>query len=103
MILYFRFRICYLTFVLKIKDDKNCRRDLVSLGEVLLRFDSGDERIQTTRDFRIFDGYEYNVARNLAKAFRVKTIIATALADNALGRLGEIENLIGGGSAAVQR
>lgn len=76
--------------MLKIKDEKNCRRDLISLGEVLLRFDAGDERIQTARDFRVFDGGgEYNVARNLAKTFRLKTAIATALADNALGRLAE--------------
>jgi 2-dehydro-3-deoxygluconokinase len=37
----------------KIKDKKNCRWDLVSLGEVLLRFDSGDERIHTTQNFRV--------------------------------------------------
>lgn len=79
--------------MLKIKDKKNCRRDLVSLGEVLLRFDSGDERIHTTRDFRVFDGGgEYNVARNLAKTFRQRTAIVTALTDNLLGRLAE--NLI---------
>ncbi len=79
--------------MLKIKDEKNCRWDLVSLGEVLLRFDSGDERIHTAQDFRVFDGGgEYNVARNLAKVFRQKTAIVTALADNALGRLAE--NLI---------
>jgi 2-dehydro-3-deoxygluconokinase len=82
-----------LPYVLKIKDKKNCRWDLVSLGEVLLRFDSGDERIHTTQNFRVFDGGgEYNVARNLAKVFRQKTAIVTALADNALGRLAE--NLI---------
>ena len=79
--------------VLKIKDKNNCRWDLISLGEVLLRFDSGDERIQTTQNFRVFDGGgEYNVARNLAKTFRQKSAIITALADNALGRLAE--NLI---------
>ncbi len=63
------------------------------MGEVLLRFDSGDERIHTTQNFRVFDGGgEYNVARNLAKTFRQRTAIVTALADNALGRLAE--NLI---------
>lgn len=66
---------------------------MISLGEVLLRFDPGDERIQTTQNFRVFDGGgEYNVCRNLAKTFRQKTAILTALADNALGRLAE--NLI---------
>lgn len=82
--------------MLKINDEKKCRWDLISLGEVLLRFDSGDERITTARDFRVFDGGgEYNVARNLAKTFRMKTAIATVLAENALGRLAE--NLIGAG------
>ena len=82
--------------MLKIKDKKNCRWDLISLGEVLLRFDSGDERIHTTQNFRVFDGGgEYNVARNLAKTFRQRTAIITALADNALGRLAE--NLIQAG------
>lgn len=82
--------------VLKIKEKKFCRWDLVSLGEVLLRFDSGDERIHTTQNFRVFDGGgEYNVARNLAKTFRQKTAIVTALADNALGRLAE--NLVQAG------
>lgn len=79
--------------MLNIKAENNCRWDLVSLGEVLLRFDPGEELIQTAREFRVFDGGgEYNVARNLAKTFRRKTAIATALADNALGRLAE--NLI---------
>ena len=79
--------------MLKIKDEKNCRWDLISLGEVLLRFDSGDERIHTTQNFRVFDGGgEYNVARNLAKTFCKRTAIITALADNSLGRLAE--NLI---------
>ncbi|MGI8639366.1 MAG: PfkB family carbohydrate kinase [Pyrinomonadaceae bacterium] len=69
---------------------ENCRWDLVSLGEVLLRFDPENERIHTARMFRVFDGgAEYNVARGLAKVFRRKTAIVTALADNSLGRLAE--------------
>lgn len=76
--------------MLKIKDKKDRRWDLVSLGEVLLRFDPSDERIHNSRSFRVWDGGgEYNVARNLAKVFRCRTAIATALADNALGRLAE--------------
>lgn len=75
---------------LKIKAAAECRWDLISLGEVLLRFDSGDERIHTARTFRVWDGGgEYNVARGLAKVFRRRTAIVTALADNALGRLAE--------------
>ncbi|HEX8194815.1 MAG TPA: sugar kinase [Pyrinomonadaceae bacterium] len=73
-----------------IKSKTECRWDSVSLGEVLLRFDSGDERIQTAREFRVWDGGgEYNVARGLSKVFRQKTAIVTALTDNALGRLAE--------------
>ncbi|MDQ3180394.1 MAG: sugar kinase [Acidobacteriota bacterium] len=72
------------------KTPENYRWDLVSFGEVLLRFDPEKERIHTTRSFLVFDGgAEYNVARNLAKVFRRKTAIVTALADNALGRLAE--------------
>lgn len=87
--------------MLKIKEEKNCRWDLISLGEVLLRFDSGDERIHTTQNFRVFDGGgEYNVARNLSKTFRRRTAIGTALADNALGRLAENLILQGGVDAS---
>lgn len=73
-----------------IKSKGESRWDAVSLGEVLLRFDSGDERIHTAREFRVWDGGgEYNVARGLSKVFRQKTAIVTALTDNALGRLAE--------------
>lgn len=76
--------------MLKIKDKKDFYRDFVSLGEILLRFDPEDERIYNARTFRVFDGgAEYNVARSLAKVFRYKTAIITALADNSLGRLAE--------------
>jgi hypothetical protein len=38
--------------------------DVVSLGEVVLRLDPGEERISTTRHFRVWEGGgEYNVAR----------------------------------------
>ncbi len=79
--------------VLKIKDKKDCRWDFVSLGEVMLRFDPENDRIQNARSFRVWEGGgEYNVARSLSKVFRVNSAIMTALADNQLGRL--IEDLI---------
>lgn len=79
--------------LLKIKDKKQCRWDLVSLGEVMLRLDPGDSRIATTRQFRAWEGGgEYNVARGLKRCFRMDTAIVTALADNPVGRL--IEDLI---------
>ncbi len=87
-----------------LNNKKDCRWDLVSLGEVLLRFDPENERIHAARSFRVFDGgAEYNVARNLAKVFRQKTAIITALADNALGRLAEDFILQGGVDASEIR
>ena len=45
--------------------------DLASLGEVMLRFDPGEERIHNTRNFRVWEGGgEYNVARGLSKVFQ---------------------------------
>jgi 2-dehydro-3-deoxygluconokinase len=69
------------------------RWDLVSLGEVMLRLDPGEERIHTTRSFRVWEGGgEYNVARALRRCFGLRTTIVTALADNQVGRL--VEDLI---------
>jgi len=76
-----------------IKSTGNCRYDQVSLGEVMLRLDPGEERIHTTRSFRAWEGGgEYNVARGLRRCFGLRTAIVTAFADNAVGRL--IEDLI---------
>ena len=33
-----------------------CRWDLVSLGEVMLRFDPGEGRIVGSRNFRVWEG-----------------------------------------------
>ena len=64
------------------------RWDLVSLGEVMLRFDPGDKRVSTTRSFDVYEGGgEYNVARGLKRCFGLNTAIVTAFADNAVGRL----------------
>jgi len=83
--------------VLNIRDKQQCRWDLVSLGEVMLRLDPGDSRIATTRQFRAWEGGgEYNVARGLRRCFRMQTAIVTALADNPVGRLIEDLMLQGG-------
>lgn len=75
---------------LSLKSENECAWDFVSLGEVLLRFDPENERIHNARNFRVFDGGgEYNVTKNLSKCFRLKTAIATAVADNALGYLAD--------------
>jgi len=71
----------------------NCRWDVVSLGEVMLRLDPGEERVTTTRHFRVWEGGgEYNVARGLKRCFGLDAAIVTGLADNAVGRL--VQDLI---------
>jgi 2-dehydro-3-deoxygluconokinase len=82
---------------LSIKAATDCRWDLVSLGEVMLRLDPGDQRIHTTRSFRAWEGGgEYNVARGLRRCFGLRTAIVTALCDNPVGRLIEDLMLQGG-------
>jgi 2-dehydro-3-deoxygluconokinase len=79
--------------VLNIKAKADCRWDLVSLGEVMLRLDPGEGRIHTTRAFQVWEGGgEYNVARGLKRCFGLETAIVTALADNPVGRL--VEDMI---------
>jgi 2-dehydro-3-deoxygluconokinase len=73
--------------------DSPRRWDCLSLGEVMLRLDPGETRIHTTRQFQVWEGGgEYNVARGLRRCFGLRTAIATALADNPVGRL--VEDLI---------
>ena len=83
--------------VISIKPAGSCRYDLISLGEIMLRFDPGEGRIHTTRSFRVWEGGgEYNVARGLRRCFGMRTAVVTALADNAVGRLVEDFILQGG-------
>ena len=78
---------------LNIRSKDECRWDLVSLGEVMLRLDPGDGRIATTRAFRIWEGGgEYNVARGLKRCFGLDTAVVTALANNPVGWL--VQDLI---------
>jgi 2-dehydro-3-deoxygluconokinase len=80
------------------------RWDLISLGEVMLRLDPGDTRIHTARGFRVWEGGgEYNVARGLRRCFGLRTAIASALADNPVGRLVEDLILQGGVDASLIR
>src|SRR5271156_3250166 len=86
---------------LNIKSKNGCMWDLVSLGEVMLRLDPGDQRISTTREFRVWEGGgEYNVARGLRRCFGMHTAIVTALADNPVGRL--VEDLMLQGGVSLQ-
>ena len=83
--------------LLQIKQNAESTWDLASLGEVLLRFDPGAQRIHNARNFQVWEGGgEYNVARGLSKVFRKKTTVITALVKNALGDLAE-ELIIQGG------
>src|ERR1039458_7703122 len=73
------------------------RWDCLSLGEVMLRLDPGDGRIHSTRHFAVWEGGgEYNVARGLRRCFGLRAAIATALAENPVGRLVEDLMLQGG-------
>jgi len=89
---------------LKIRPKSDCRWDLVSLGEVMLRFDPGDRRVATTRSFEVSEGGgEYNVARGLRRCFGLDTAVVTALADNPVGRLLEDLILQGGVDHSLMR
>jgi 2-dehydro-3-deoxygluconokinase len=84
--------------------DATRRWDCLSLGEVMLRLDPGEGRIHTTRQFQVWEGGgEYNVARGLRRCFGLRTAIATALADNQVGRLVEDLILQGGVDTSLLR
>ncbi|MBO4864253.1 MAG: sugar kinase [Eubacterium sp.] len=73
---------------INIRPESECKFDMVSLGEVMLRFDPGEGRIRTARSFKVWEGGgEYNVARALHKGFGMNTAVITAIADNEIGKL----------------
>lgn len=79
------------------KNSKECRYDILSLGEVMLRLDPGEGRIHTARQFTAWEGGgEYNVARGLRRCFGMRAAVVTAFADNPVGRLVEDFILQGG-------
>jgi len=83
--------------LLDIKPVGSCKYDLVALGEIMLRFDPGEGRVRTAREFKVWEGGgEYNVARGLRRCIGLKTAVCTALADNDIGRLIEDFILQGG-------
>jgi 2-dehydro-3-deoxygluconokinase len=82
---------------LTVRDAKDCRFDILSLGEVMLRLDPGEGRIRTTRQFRAWEGGgEYNVARGLRRCFGMRAALASAFAKNDVGMLLEDFILQGG-------
>ncbi|MEN6577494.1 MAG: sugar kinase [Phycisphaerales bacterium] len=83
--------------ILELRAQSECKYDLLSLGEVMLRLDPGDERIHTTRTFRVWEGGgEYNVARGLRRTFGRRAAVVSAVVDNPVGRLLEDLMLQGG-------
>jgi 2-dehydro-3-deoxygluconokinase len=87
-----------------LKTAESCRWDCVSLGEVMLRLDPGNERIHTARNFRTCEGGgEYNVARGLRRCFGMRTAIITAFAKNPIGLLLEDLMLQGGVDTSLVR
>ena len=89
---------------LSMKQAEGTRWDSVSLGEVMLRLDPGEGRIHTGRRFTVGEGGgEYNVARGLRCCLGMRTAIATAFADNPIGRLLESLVLAGGVDTSLIR
>ncbi|MGE5296972.1 MAG: sugar kinase, partial [Solirubrobacterales bacterium] len=87
--------------IIDLKAASECRYDILSLGEVMIRLDPGDERIHTTRTFRVWEGGgEYNVARGLKRTFGKRAAVATAIVDNPVGRL--LEDLMFQGGVSLE-
>jgi 2-dehydro-3-deoxygluconokinase len=79
--------------VIELRPETECLWDEVSLGEVMIRLDPGDNRIHTSRQFAAWEGGgEYNVARGLRRCFNQRTAVVTSFVDNPVGRL--LEDLI---------
>lgn len=87
--------------VIDLKPQTQCKYDILSLGEVMIRLDPGDERIHTTRTFRVWEGGgEYNVARGLKRTFGKRAAVVTAIVDNPVGRL--LEDLMFQGGVSLE-
>ena len=82
---------------LHLRSAGECRYDIISLGEVMLRLDPVEGRIRTTRQFQIWEGGgEYNVVRGLRRCFGKRVAVVTAFARNEVGLLMEDLILQGG-------
>ena len=86
---------------IELKPASACKYDILSLGEIMIRLDPGEERIHTTRHFRVWEGGgEYNVARGLKRCFSKRAAVVTASVDNPIGRL--LEDLILQGGVSTE-
>jgi 2-dehydro-3-deoxygluconokinase len=89
---------------IQLRDKSQCKYDMMALGEIMLRFDPGESRIRSAREFKVWEGGgEYNVARGLRRCFGLRAAVATALADNPVGRLVEDLVLQGGVDTSLIR
>jgi len=78
---------------LTLRPASECRFDIVSLGEVMLRLCPGEGRIRAARSLQVWEGGgEYNVARGLSRCFGLRAGLLSALAENEIGHL--LEGLI---------
>ena len=88
-----------MTAELQVRPANECRYDVVTLGEVMLRFDPGEGRVRSARSFQVSEGGgEYNVGRALQRVFGHRSASITAIGDNDVGRLLEDLLLQGGTS-----
>ena len=72
---------------LTLRPADTCTFDCLALGEIMLRMDPGESRVRVARHFSVWEGGgEYNVARGLRRCFGLRTAVATAFADNPVGR-----------------
>jgi 2-dehydro-3-deoxygluconokinase len=73
---------------IKLSTDQDTAFDLISLGALIHRIDSGTIPFSkaTKCDIHVSGG-EFNVAANLANCFRMKTGVVSAMVDNPVGEL----------------
>ena len=89
---------------LDLRPSSECKWDLVSFGEIMLRLDPGEGRVRTARSFNAWEGGgEYNVARGLRRCFGMNTSVVTSFVENEVGRLLEDLILQGGVSTDLIR
>jgi 2-dehydro-3-deoxygluconokinase len=82
---------------IKLRKPGSCLWDEISLGEVMLRLDPGEDRVRSARSFAVWEGGgEYNVARGLRRCFGMRTAHVTAIPRNDVGLLLEDLMLQGG-------
>ena len=102
---------------LNVKPAGSCMWDAASLGEIMLRLDPGDGRIHTTREFKVWEGGGDSFASGLVYGFMTFDDAAKAVnygaahgalamttpGDTSMATKADVEKLVGGGSARVDR